>query len=56
MDALKSEGSLLLDLLLEAFISAKEGMVNLDMLQLFVQYFTFRIKRTQTLYKFANIK
>ena len=29
MDALNSEGSLLLEILLEAFISAKEGMVNL---------------------------
>ena len=31
-EALKSEGSLLLDILLAAFISAKEGTVNLDIM------------------------
>ena len=49
-EALKSEGSLLLDTLLAAFISAKEGMVNLDIMHLILlQYFTFRIKRADTI-------
>ena len=56
VDALNSEGSFLLEILLAALISVKEGMVNLDMssLHLFIQYFTFRIKRANN--NFANIK
>ena len=49
VDALNSEGSFLLEILLAAFISTREGMVNLeDMLYLFIQYFILRIKRADT--------
>ena len=49
VDGLKSEGSSLLGILLASFISAREGMVNLDMTVLnserSFQHSTFRIKR-----------